>query len=292
MAQPPSETVTILGDEVLATLPEGSHRRMKLADLMGRMLPSVPDTCGAILPDGVKCALPISGGVVLVHQTPPRIHGFRWIAEDSTAEFGSGTLYRQVRLALPYVIVLAVFEGIRRGVPALTQRNECFFSNEPLERTGLDTPLCYPALLNCSQLRDDGRHPLSWICSQHLPRHEVFGRRTLEASLRDGLGALLRHLLESGFNRSSEHHEGASGFSASVAAGIDPRIATVEAWERATADDPLFALEVPWLPTGKTLAEVAERIGRLGRARKGGFTTAADVARVVFSGTRAQRSDP
>jgi hypothetical protein len=286
-AGPPFEEVKVLGDEVVATLPEGNQKKMKLKDVLKKMAPQVPDTCGAILPDGVKAAIPFAGGVILVHQTPPQVYSFRWIAEGSAAEFGPGTTYRTVRLALPYVIVLAVFGGTPRGVPQLSQRSECFFSNVPLEKQGLDTPMSYPALLNCSKIPDDGEHALSWICTQHLPPQEFGGRRTLDASLRDGLGALLRHLLESGFNRSSEHHEGASGFGASVEAAIDPRIANVESWEKATADNPLFVLEVPWLPTGKTLGEVVARVGKPGRGRARTFTSASDIARLMFNATGA-----
>jgi hypothetical protein len=282
MARAPSEVVTIEGDEAVATLPEGSRRKMKVSELVRRIRPSVPDSSGAILADGVKCALPYPGGLVLVHQTPPRIHGFRWIDADSKAEYGPKTSYRPVRLALPYVIVLAVFEGVGRGTPFLSQRNECFFVNQPLEAKGLDTPLCFPALLNCSVI-DRGDYPISWICTEHLSKKDFLGRPTLDASLRDGLGALLRHLFESGFNRSSEQHEGASGFSASVDAAIDPRIANVEDWERATLEEPLFAIEVPWLPTGRCLGEIAARIGRAGPSRRNSFTTAADLARVIFS---------
>jgi hypothetical protein len=197
-----------------------------------------------------------------------------------------------VRLALPYVVVLAVFLATGRGagVPVLSTRNECFFSNEPLEMKGLETPLAYPALLNCSKLEDDGAGPLSWICTQHLPSKAFGGRKTLDASLRAGLTALLRHLFESGFNRSSENHEGASGFGVSVEAEIDPRVASVEAWQQATRSDPLFVLEVPWLPTGMTLAEIAARVGKPGRSRGRSIETAADLARLVFKATNTPKN--
>jgi hypothetical protein len=277
-----AEVVTVRGEEIVATLPEGSQKKMKLADVLQKMSPQVPDTCGAILPDGVKTAIPYAGGVILVHQTPPQVYSFRWIADGSAAEYGPGTSYRTVRLALPYVIVVAVYEGTRRLVPQLSQRSECFFSNEPLEKKRFDTPMSYPALLNCSKIPDDGVHALSWICTQHLPPSEFRGRKTLDAALSDGLGALLRHLLESGFNRSSEVHEGESGFGATVKAAIDPRIANVESWEKASADNPLFALDVPWLPTGKTLGQVTARIGRPGRGRSFTFKSAGDIARLMF----------
>jgi hypothetical protein len=276
-------TVTIEGNEVRAALPEGVAASMKVKSLLERIQPAVPDSRGTILPDGVKCVLPVGNGCIVVHQTPPRVYNFLWIAADSKAEYGPGTSYRRVRLGLPYLIVLAVFELARGGLPRLSSRNECFFVNEPLDVKGLDTELCYPALLNCSRFPDGPGHPLSWICTQHLPPSEWARAENLDQSLRLGLQALLRHLLETGFNRSSEHHELNSWFAESVTARIDPRIASVEAWESATAEDPLFVLEVPWMRTGFSLGKAAERIGE-GRGRSGARVTCAeDVARLVLN---------
>ncbi len=285
MPQTTNQTIVIEGDFATATLPEGTQRKMKVSEVVSQLAPKVPDTCGTVLPDGTKCVIPIKGGVILVHQTPPQVYGFRWITDDSEVAYGPGTRYRNVRLSLPYVIVLAVFGTQKRGVPVLSQNNECYFSNSPLEAQGLDTPLSYPALLNCSKLEAVGEHglPLSLICTEHLSRKETRGHKTLDASLLEGLGGLLRHLFESGFNRSSENHEGASGFSASLDAKIDPRIASVEAWEEATNDDPLFAIQVPWLPVGKTLREIAARGGSSGRGPSNGFSTAADLIRLIFN---------
>jgi hypothetical protein len=285
----PAPTVTIEGDEVRASLPEGAAASMKLENLLERIQATVPDSRGAILPDGVKCVLPMENGCIVVHQTPPRVHNFRWIAADSQAEFGPGTSYRQVRLALPYLIVLAVFERARGGLPRLSSRNECFFVNQPLDVKGVDSELCYPALLNCSRFPDGPGHPLSWICTQHLSPREYARAQNLDQSLRMGLRALLHHLLETGFNRSSEHHELNSWFGESVAARIDPRVASVEAWERATAEDPLFVLEVPWMPTGFSLRKAAERMAE-GRGRSGARVTCAeDVARLILNARPRRR---
>ena len=288
-ASPPAPTVTIDGDEVRAALPEGTAAAMKLEDLLERIRPGVPDSRGTILPDGVKCVVPTGDGCILVHQTPPRVYNFRWIAADSKAEFGPGTNYRRVRLALPYLIVLAVFERARGDLLRLGSRNECFFLNEPLDLKGLETELCYPALLNCSRFPDRPEYPLSWICTQHLSSREQARVQTLEQSLRIGLRALLHHLLESGFNRSSEHHELNSWFSESVAAGIDPRIASVDNWERATALDPLFVLEVPWLRTGLSLGKAAERIVQARGHAGPRVTCADDVARVILNAKPKRR---
>jgi hypothetical protein len=265
---------------------------MKLESLLGRTHAAVPDTRGAILPDGVKCVLPIGNGCIAVHQTPPRVYSFRWIAANSPAEYGPGTSYRQVRLALPYLLVLAAFERARGGLPQLSSHNECFFLNQPLDAKGLETELCYPALLNCSRFPDSPGHPLSWICTQNLSSREFGRAQNLDQSLRIGLQALLHHLLETGFNRSSEHHEMSSWFAESVAARIDPRIASVEAWERATAEDPLFVLEVPWIPTGFSLQKVVERIGEAHGPSRARVTCAEDVARLILNATHRSRRTP
>lgn len=280
-AAPPAPIVTIEGDRARAELPEGASASLPLADLMAQLLPGFPDTGGAVLPDGVKLIHPTSRGCIVVHQTPPRVHQFRWIAPDSKADYGRGTSYRNVRLALPYLVVFAVFERMRGGVPFLGQRNECFFVNQPLDRQGLETPLCYPALLNCSRFPESPENPLAWICTQHLSRAGRGRRSSLDASLRAGLSGLLRHLLESGFNLSSEHHEQGSWFTETVNAGVDARIASVEAWEQASAEDPLFVLDVPWLPTGHTLGSLVERIAAMfgSRASLG----ADDLARIVIN---------
>ena len=277
------ETITIQGDQARAVSPEGATSSMKLKELFSKLAPRQPDSAEIVLPDGVKALIPMATGAIVVHQTPPRVYGFKWIAANSKADFGRGTRYRTVRIALPYLVVLAVFEGARGGHPTLSRRNECFFLNRPLDTNGFDTELHYPALLNCSRFPDDPGNPLAWICTQHLNAPEFAAQTGLEGSIRAGLSALLRHLLESGFNRSSEHHELNSWYSESVSAGIDPRIASVEDWEKATAEDPLFVLEVPWLTTGVSLREVTRRIvGTCGSARTLP-ANASDVARVIHN---------
>lgn len=277
-------TVTIEGREVRAALPEGAAATLPVSELFDLTRSELPDTRDLILPDGVKGLMPTPQGFVLVHQTPPGPHRLKWIAQESPAEYGEEATYRFVRVSLPYVITLAYFEGTRGSVPHLSQRNECFFTNQPLEREGVETPLGYPALLNCSRFPNEGRHPLSWICTQYLSPKSYAGRKNLNDSVRDGLRALLYHLLETGFNRSSEHHELNSWFSETVSAGVDPRLASVEAWQDATAVDAIFALEVPWLPTGHTLRTTVERIGSVQRTRA--IDSAEAVARLIFHQSR------
>lgn len=284
------QSLTITGEEVRSTSPEGKKRTTTVAELVRSVSGLRTTACGMVWPDGVKAVLAIPNGMVVVHQTPPRVFSFRWIAVGSERPFGPGTKYRTIRIALPYVVVLAVFERAARGVLELSTRNECFFVNRPLDAHGTATELCYPALLNCSKFPDGRKSPLAWICTQHLDASDFAGAPDDERSIRQGLRALLRHLLESGFNLSSEHHETNSWYGESVTAGIDARIATVEAWERATAADPLFALDVPWLPTGKSVADVAELIAEASTARGEQMTTSNDLVRLLFSRSTKRRS--
>jgi hypothetical protein len=88
-------------------------------------------------------------------------------------------------------------------------------------------------------------------------------------------------LLETGFNYSSERHEGASWFGES--ARVDRRVSTVESWEAATAKEPLFVLDVPWLKTGLSVRQVVERIFKNHRAPRSAAASAGDLARLVFN---------
>ena len=119
-------------------------------------------------------------------------------------------------------------------------------------------------------------------------RWRGYARRTLERKHRqpdpisDGLEAVRYCLLETSFNLSSEHHEGNSWFG--VSRNKIPQVASVEKWEQKTKQDPLFATEVPWLPTGHTVQSFADRtFNRLGSANTQ-IKTADDLARIIING--------
>jgi len=272
------ETITIKDRNVVAVSPEGQTAQMSLQELIAKLAPRRMDTNGAILPDGVKAAFSQGPYTIWVHQTPPRIWHMKWIKADSPAPYGPGATYRNVRIALPYLIVLAVFQADGR----LTRFNECFFRSEPLNSPGDE--LYYPALLNCSEFHEQRGNPLSWICTQHVKPDVVLKETSVCKRMQMGLKILLHCLVETGFNRSSEHHEKSSWYSNSV--GVDPRIATVEKWEEASLHDPLFVLDVPWLKTNHTLQQLVERIFTNRGAAAAAPATAADIARIIFNQAR------
>jgi hypothetical protein len=72
--------------------------------------------------------------------------------------------------------------------------------------------------------------------------------------------AIVDHVFGAGWNRSSELHEGNSYWGSM--AGIDPRVASVEAWESATREQPMFTCQVAWKAAGTTLEAELERMGR------------------------------
>jgi hypothetical protein len=272
-------SLTIQGKEVTAASPEGRTAVMPLEAFLAKVAARRMDTGGIVLPDGVKAVLTEGAITIWVWECPPCVQRFQWIAPDSPVPFGPGTTYRPVRLALPYLIMLAVFAADASGQLQLSGANECFFRVEPLKT--LDDALLYPALLNCSRFDPPEEHPLSWICTQHLK--PTPGMRDPEPSRRltASFEALRHCLLETGFNLSSEHHEASSWYTASRQ--VDPRIATVEAWESASEQNSLFVLEVPWLSAQHTVRQAAERIFNQQQARAKAPRTAAALARVVFN---------
>jgi len=274
-----SESIHIKGAEAIATSPEGQTAKLPLEALFARISPPRMDTCGVILPDGIKMIFSESPYTIWVYECPPRVHNFHWIATDSPVPFGKGTKYRSVRIALPYLVVLVVFGPGPSGQLQLTAANECLFRNAPLKDTADE--LFFPALLNCSKFIPEEGHPLAWICTQHLNFAALLQHAEQSKRLVASFNALRHCLLETGFNLSSENHEASSWFTASR--GVDPRINTVEAWEAASAQDPLFVLDVPWLSTGRSLAQVVERVFKNMGARRTNFTTAAAIARVIFN---------
>jgi hypothetical protein len=274
-------SVTIDRGTITATSPEGSKASMQIEKLMDYLISKQVDTGELILPDGIKTTKTKGPATILVHETPPKVHNFKWIADDSPVAYGRHAKYREVKLALPYLIMILVFRRTA-GRLTLTDLNECYFRNDPLSSMP-DSELMYPALLNCSRFAESEGKPLVWICTQHLNREAFSDLENDNARVRTGFKELTRTLLGAAFNYSSEHHEGDSWFSETVRKRVDPRVMSVENWEKATRKDPLFVLQVPWLKTGFTLSQIIDRILGNMKIRNGVVRSASDLARIVFN---------
>lgn len=271
--------IVIRDQTAIATSPEGEVSRMPLTTLMERITPRM-DTGACILPTGIKAVLSRGEATIWVWEQAPTIQKFSWIASDSPRPYGAGAKYRNVRIGLPYLVIFGVFARDNAGMPALVRSDECFFRTEPLSK--MSDELLFPALLNCSKFGDASNRPLSWICTQHLKPNKDMASSDPADRFRGGFEAVRYCLLETSFNLSSEHHEGNSWYGASKK--IDKRIATIEAWEEATKKDPLFVLDVPWIKTKHSVAQVAERIfNRLGAADTA-VKSSDDLARIINNG--------
>ena len=279
----PVEEVVIKDKEVEAVSPEGQKVSMGLAKLIQTILRAdrqSMDTGGVVLPDGVKLLASRGSVTIWVYERPPQVYSLKWIARNSPAPFGRKARYHTVKIALPYLVIMAVFVPGRGNKLQLSVHNECFFRRAPLKNPAADR-LSYPALLNCSKFEPPDGRPLSWICTQKLDYASISSESDDNARMRAALRALLHALLETGYNLSSEHHEASSWFTESVS--IDPRIATIERWERETNKDPLFVLVLPWLETGLTLTQVIDRIFAILDATPSKINSAGDIQRILFN---------
>jgi hypothetical protein len=260
--------------------PEGQSHEMPIAALLELARDHLLEARTGVLPKGVRAVFRRGRHTIWVGEFKPTLRPVSWIEEDSPKPYGRGTKYAVRTIALPYVVVLGVFDS-GNLVPA----NECFFRTEPLASE--TDELCYPSLLNVSKFRESDGRPLAWICTQHLNFSRLAEEKDDGRRMALGWELLCQTLWSDSYNRSSEAHEGASWYGESR--GVDPRLASIVEWERASLQDWLFILEVPFLKTGLTLGELVERIFMNLRnpARRPG---AADLARLVVNGAR--RSEP
>ena len=129
------ESIAIESDQASAVSPEGVRKTICVRDLLHKAVARPIDTGDFVLSDGIKSIKSCGNVLILIHETPTQVFSLRWISSDSPVRFGHGCQYRTVRIALPYLITLAVFQTVRRRL-TLSKVNECFFSNRPL--TSLD----------------------------------------------------------------------------------------------------------------------------------------------------------
>lgn len=290
-------TVTIRGTRAEATTPEGTSASVTVKDFAEGLCREGEGSERWLLPPGGRGVVPLrGGGLITIIEIGPGVRPLRWIDKRSPEREGLEARYRRVHIALPYMIVLAGFRTDGKGLPRLGNWNECFFRREPLQRE--EDKLLYPALLNCSRFERVCSRPLSWICTEHLDRSALCGPTDRAGRVREGVWGLVSHLLQSGFNESFEEHGLKSWFTETVRAGIDPRLASIESWEEASRENPLFALDVPWLPVRMSLVQILDRMKRGLEAETAPHRPrrAEDLARVIFrlgrTRQRGSRSAP
>jgi hypothetical protein len=225
-------------------------------------------SCG-VLPRDIRVWCERGDAVGVVIEVPPHARTVRWLTDASRAAFGPRAQYQQYFISFPYVELLIVF---RRG--ALTGLQQLYYRREPLD-AGED--LLLPNLYNVAQ----GYGQRCWVCLANLA--DVSG-----LSWADKIRAVVDHVFTASFNRSSEMHEGNSYFGTTC--GIDPRVASLDAWQEATRENPRFALDVQWRTAGTTMsAELAMMLDRTVEPLAVRSTT--DLAGVITrAGSRGRRA--
>ncbi len=206
------------------------------------------------LPPGTRLALARGPSLVLAVEQAPQVRRVVW-RPGTLKETGES---RQAALAMPYVVYLVRFFHEQ------FEEMRVYYRAAPL---GTDEDaLSLPNLWNVQAAES----PLARC------RACLRGRPALEG-LPPGAQAeaAIAFFWAAGFNLDVEDN----AFDHSR--GLDARIASLEAWEAATAADPLFTLRVPWAPAGLTIRRAMEHLLHWGHAAPP-VADAADLADVMY----------
>ena len=109
------------------------------------------------IPPGVRFLIHREPASLVVLEEPPQVRTVQWIDDTSAEPFGAEADYRTVRLAFPYVVIVAVFMS-----GTLTRWAQCFYRTAPLN--GKYDTLFYPNLHNV----DYREHMPCWLCLRKL----------------------------------------------------------------------------------------------------------------------------
>lgn len=186
------------------------------------------------------------GVYLFLIEVAPGNRTMKWLQDNSPVPFGPGATYRDVTVSLPHSYFFVAM--MRNGIILI--QNSVFFRNTPMQ--SLNDKLCDCHFFNCSP---NSYGVYCWICSQHYdrskPRRKSLGQHACE---------FVDWFWFSGFNASSEHHEGSSFWSKNKDRIKDKRVQTMNAWERASRRRPYFATDVPWIDSGLTVKGVYQDI--------------------------------
>ena len=242
----------VLQDDVVMIMREGESAARKTVGV-SPFMEAISRLSGAradeIAPPGAKASWSRGDYKVLLIEIPPQTKVVQWICRDSVAKYGDGIKDAPVSIALPYIEIMLQF---REGL--LTGKQRLYYRTRPVESTS--DVLHQSNLLNVSDVPGDQR---AWLC---LQSYRVNPTHTWEQKIK----SLITFMWTWTFSESSEHHEGNSYFQRNRA--LDPRIATVEAWKKASSENPNFMLGINWPampgPTGNPLTVgdvVSEMLG-------------------------------
>lgn len=192
------------------------------------------------------------GLFVFLLEVEPGVRTLCWLSDDSPVPFGAQAVYRDVTISLPYLYFFVTLCSTGQ----LSSLHSVYFCNQQL--TSLNDQLSECAFYNCSP---DSYGVHCWICTQYLPL-----KGQSDSSLGNLASNFVTWFLGSGFNQSSERHEGTSFWEQAQKKVSDKRVQTIANWERATKQDPRFAVTVPWLNAKRTPLDIYNELTANGSA--------------------------
>jgi len=246
----------------------------ELARRSARVLPWSTGLIPASMP--LRAIHTANDRLVYLAEYPPGIRTMPWIRENSPVDFGPGATYHDVTLSLPFVLFFVTVSSEGVLLPS-----SVYFRTEPLRNREWTDELFDCHFLNCSP---DACGVYCWMCSQYMQ-----SRAFPKQSLPEFVAATIERFWLAASNRSSERHEGQSFFGKGTSrpyALRDYRVRSVCAWEQATRQHPLFALEVPWNPARRTVADVFCELTQWKGAWP--YTTSQSVSAFILSNTKGE----
>ena len=110
-----NETITITGTTAEARSKEGATATIEVSSLIGKLAKPRPSTRGLVLPDRVRYFESDGPVTIFVWEVAPQVHNLKWISKKSKVPYstrGKKAVYDQRLLALPYLVVFAVFSKV------------------------------------------------------------------------------------------------------------------------------------------------------------------------------------
>jgi hypothetical protein len=243
------------------------RRRVALSDLLSGIASTVERSqrhTMIFLPSGARCVTVRGASTALAVELPPEVRRVTW----SPGTMETGTASTSYRLAFPYVIHVCLFYTMEgdEAYQAGLEEMRVYYRNAPLR--SLDDPLFAPNLFNVQVEPTMPSH-----CRACLRGHP---EDLSHLPLAEHADVLLNFFWETGFNLDIE----SNGFER--ARPLDPRISSLDAWQEASAADPLFPLRLEWEPAGCTPRQVMERLIDARQPGVGSLRSASDLADLMY----------
>jgi hypothetical protein len=207
------------------------ERKVAISDLLAKITSerngqAIVET--PILPNGTRFYQKIGKDEIVVVEQSPQV---RTINVQSYGKF---------TVSLPYVVYFFyLYEG---EIPNYQSR--MFFRNAPIE--SLADKLYHSNVTHVNNRKSDG---IGHICTS-----EDVGPT---GNLSEKIIAKMNGFWDSNFRGFESSYKGNNlTDSYHKSRNLDPKISSLEAWQAASALDPLFVLGIPWMDTGRTVSEM------------------------------------